>query len=263
MIALPERPKEKPNRLRGRTVGNKKAALTRMFRKGIPIASKDFDGSYYSDAEVRRQLWIWQAKKCCYCERMWDLKRELDVEHFRPKSQITGEVGLGYWWLAYEWTNLFFSCKACNQDYKKTQFPLEAGGIRALAGNLDLSAERPTLVDFSNKDDDPEVLLGYLWVVKPEPLAKPIGLDPLGRGDRIIRILGLDRDNLNQERGALIGSLWASVETVLLAIHNNNQLKIDEASARIREDTSRGQTFVGFRRFFFRQHKLGQYIAND
>lgn len=261
MIRLPPRPETKPERMRGRTVAQKKAALTRKFRRGIAITHSDFDRNYYSHLDIRRPLWLWQAKKCCYCERRRDLRREPDVEHFRPKTKIDREPGLGYWWLAYEWSNLFFACKACNQEYKRTQFPLEEDGVRAEPGQPDLSSERPTLANPA--EEDPELLIGYFWISVPEPLAKPVGLDPAGRGDRLIRILGLDRDDLNQERGALIDTLMAYVETFNLALHLDNQAVLDRAVTRVRRMTSRDHMFLGFRRFFFRQHGLGEYLSDD
>lgn len=258
MIRLPPRP-EKPRRLHGPVVGRKKAKLTRKFRSGTPFTTKDFDRNYYSHLDIRRPLWEWQSGNCCYCERRRDLRREPDVEHFRPKARIDGVLGPGYWWLAYEWTNLFFACKTCNQEFKKNAFPLESGPRARLHDRLPL--ERPTLVDLAI--EDPEPLIGYCWIVRPEPLAKPVGLDADGRGNRIIQILGLDRSNLNQERGRLISLLTAQAEATLLAIHNNNDIALRREAARIRDATARGMPFLGFCRFFFRQHDLGEYIAND
>ena len=57
--------------------------------------------------------------KCCYCERKRDRKREMDVEHYRPKGKVNGVDGhTGYWWLAFNWNNLLWSCKTCNQKFK-------------------------------------------------------------------------------------------------------------------------------------------------
>ncbi|MFK5975248.1 MAG: TIGR02646 family protein [Sulfurovum sp.] len=44
--------------------------------------------------------------KCAYCEK--DIKDEdKHIEHYRPKSR--------YYWLAYSWDNLLFSCGQCNR----------------------------------------------------------------------------------------------------------------------------------------------------
>jgi 5-methylcytosine-specific restriction endonuclease McrA len=257
MIQLTDRP-DKPDRLRSRAVAGKKASLTRKHRNGTPFTQADFDRNYFSHLDIRRPLWRWQEKKCCYCERRRDLKLEPDVEHFRPKAEVTGQAGPGYWWLTYEWSNLFFSCKTCNQRHKKNEFPLEPGGVRAQPGDLALLNERPTLADVGN--ENPEPLIGYVWRTEPEPLAKPVGLDAAGRGARIVKILGLDRDDLNQERGALIDSLEGWVEAFHQALHNSPAAQ-QRVAAHIRRNTARGQTFLGFRRFFFTQWHLQQYLA--
>jgi hypothetical protein len=48
---------------------------------------------------------------------------------FRPKGgwvQNDGDALTqpGYYWLAYEWSNLLISCQLCNQEFKKNRFPL-------------------------------------------------------------------------------------------------------------------------------------------
>jgi uncharacterized protein (TIGR02646 family) len=52
--------------------------------------------------------------KCAYCESATSAVAYGDVEHFRPKSV--------YWWLAYCYDNLSYSCQLCNQMYKKATF---------------------------------------------------------------------------------------------------------------------------------------------
>ena len=79
--------------------------------------------------------------RCGYCERFRDLKGELHVDHFRPKSEVAvwtatpsevsdvppaiQRVGLGFWWLAYRWHNLVLACWTCNAAWKRTLFPVD------------------------------------------------------------------------------------------------------------------------------------------
>jgi uncharacterized protein (TIGR02646 family) len=88
-----------------------------------------------------------QHRKCCYCERKRDKNRESDIEHFRPKADVTeaDEVHKGYWWLAYEWPNLFFSCRHCNQEHKKNHFPV--ANQHAVGPTDSLLAEGALLID--------------------------------------------------------------------------------------------------------------------
>lgn len=61
--------------------------------------------------------------KCAYCERITHAPH---VEHYRPKkTRLRGRMFKGYYWLAYEWSNLLPSCGHCNAPGKKdTKFPI-------------------------------------------------------------------------------------------------------------------------------------------
>jgi len=81
--------------------------------------------------------------KCVYCEQKIISNQHGDIEHFRPKGMVTDENDVevsrvkdgtvekhpGYFWLAYEWTNLLLSCELCNQPSigglgKRNRFPV-------------------------------------------------------------------------------------------------------------------------------------------
>jgi uncharacterized protein (TIGR02646 family) len=71
-----------------------------------------------------------QEGKCCFCEREYECKWST-VEHFRPKTVANrgdGIVDVGYWWLAYDFANLYFACQNCNSP-KKDHFPLVDGTV--------------------------------------------------------------------------------------------------------------------------------------
>jgi uncharacterized protein (TIGR02646 family) len=103
--------------------------------KGTP--KKKFDNGIYGHDEVKDQLKKDQFQKCCYCESKFTTNSPGDVEHFRPKGRfkipgVTGFQKPAYYWLAYDWSNLFFSCEVCNRENKKEKFPLEDGCERAI-----------------------------------------------------------------------------------------------------------------------------------
>lgn len=80
--------------------------------------------------------------RCGYCERFRDLHGELHVDHYRPKSVVSAwsappaevsdapppikRLGLGYWWLAYRWSNFVLACWTCNAAWKRTLFPVDS-----------------------------------------------------------------------------------------------------------------------------------------
>lgn len=62
--------------------------------------------------------------KCAYCETDTSAGAPFQVEHFRPKAKTEGDIAhKGYYWLAYEWSNLTLGCSICN-NRKRNQFPI-------------------------------------------------------------------------------------------------------------------------------------------
>ncbi|WP_321860165.1 hypothetical protein [Burkholderia cenocepacia] len=108
--------------------------------------SKDITG-YRVVADA---LWRAQHYKCCYCETKTKSSYN-DVEHYRPKASADRNPGStsrhGYWWLAFTWSNLLFSCASCNRSAKNDRFPL-AHGSTALVQELEPPGlEVPLLLD--------------------------------------------------------------------------------------------------------------------
>ncbi|PTL79840.1 HNH endonuclease [Vitiosangium sp. GDMCC 1.1324] len=111
--------------------------------------TQDDIGSHYKVAHDT--LWRAQHYKCCYCEHREQSKRN-DVEHFRPKARADRKPGAhedhGYWWLAWTWENLLFSCRNCNQPPAKSdKFPLAEGSEALLEGQPPPGKERLFLID--------------------------------------------------------------------------------------------------------------------
>ena len=107
---------------------------------------------------VKKILRTAQHGKCCYCESKFLNTSYGAVEHFRPKGGVTQKKEKkkktdypGYYWLAYEWSNLLFICTRCNTD-KSTYFPLENYNLRAKNHTQPITPElaliiHPALVD--------------------------------------------------------------------------------------------------------------------
>jgi hypothetical protein len=197
-------------------------------------------GYQVARAELRRR----QHAKCAFCEKREDAFKR-PVEHFRPKKGAEDRVGgrwvrasTHYWWLAWSWDNLYFSCDECNRTgHKGSRFPLEPGAGRGAApprpapdplpaALFDLATERRLLVD--PRRDQPLDHLQWLpvsrvgnkktwrWTVE--------GRDE--RGDSTVDVLGLrgriDEVNLHLTAIKLI---WHQIEDHL------RSGRIDEAQA--------------------------------
>jgi uncharacterized protein (TIGR02646 family) len=108
--------------------------------------SRPFDPMMRS--EFSRAVYELFNGKCAYCESLIPLEvTKSKYNHFRPKSGARGfekEFSTDhYWWLTYEWHNLYSCCLVCDQ-YKSTWFPVE--GDRA-AINTPILNEKALLID--------------------------------------------------------------------------------------------------------------------
>jgi uncharacterized protein (TIGR02646 family) len=153
-----------------------------------------FSSNIYGASSVKTALILAQHKKCCFCERL--VGEDGDVEHFRPKSAYCQQKGKtltrpGYYWLAYDWDNLYLSCSACNQRCKRNLFPLVDPTNRAHLCNNDISVEEPLLVDPGKEDPSQHILFRG---AEPSPVAGSI------KGKTTIDLVRLDRSILNYAR---------------------------------------------------------------
>lgn len=96
----------------------------------------------------------------------------------------------GYYWLAYDWTNLMFACEKCNQSFKKNHFPIRRTEYR-IGNHLDhnhLGKEKPFLIN--PYTENPRNSIRF-----KEAIA--YGIDKNKRGKKTIEILGLNRKEKN------------------------------------------------------------------
>jgi len=175
----------------------------------------------YKTSAVKRSLRITQGAdengiggKCAYCEK--DLREEAaHVDHFRPEGAIVNNDGTriypGYYWLAYEWGNLYMSCLACNSSYKKDFFPLVVEENRARSHHDDIDNEEALLIDPGKEGDDPRNHIRFR-------LDLPEAYLDSEKGKKTIDILKLDnekkRPNLIKDRLKVLNRLIMIREVV-------------------------------------------------
>jgi uncharacterized protein (TIGR02646 family) len=112
-----------------------------------------FDGACYNKA-IFEDLDALYHGKCAFCESK--PTKPITIEHYRPKSI--------YFWLGYEWSNLFFACADCNG--KKD--------IKFLISNSKNKVNAPPLLanltlDFEKcRADSPELLAEQAAFLHPE-----------------------------------------------------------------------------------------------
>lgn len=185
-------------------------------------------------AELRRM----HHGKCCFCETNIDAGSYGDVEHFRPKKAVTDDaLHGGYWWLAYTWENLLWSCKRCNTSYKRNHFPLEDAKKRAYSPHDNLNDERPMLVDPARENPAQHIRF-----------RAELALGKTPRGELTIAQLGLNRDEPESELGdALLERrrrLYERVRThyrtleLLASLASSLQESLEEVLARLGLDAA-------------------------
>lgn len=172
-------------------------------------SAHEFDAAVYGADDLRAALEELSHQKCAYCESNITSGADWDVEHFRPKGRvIENDQHPGYYWLAYEWTNLFPSCAHCNQSRKdrKTfddpttlpaggkvdQFPLANEATRAMAPGNSLTREKRLLIDPSHDEPEEHVSFGVD--------GSAIAVNASAKGAASIRVMHLNRRRLKQVR---------------------------------------------------------------
>ncbi len=163
-----------------------------------PVAYKSwkFKGSIYAHATVKESLFEAQHTKCAFCEQILSKSCYGDVEHFRPKGQAQQAAGEsyvkpGYFWLAYEWTNLLVACDDCNSKHKKSFFPLANPADRATGPTSDLTKEQPLLID--PMIEEPADFIRFNKHIAQAPNDNP-------KGTTTKQVLGLNREPLKRRR---------------------------------------------------------------
>jgi hypothetical protein len=118
-------------------------ALQTIAAGGTPIGGKHFEPRKLWSVAKHKAALVGASTiltKCAWCEQHCEWRRQLDVEHYRPKAAVTRWEGSpplvsdvppdqvpvsgGYWWLAFDWNNYSLACGPCNQGWKRNLFPV-------------------------------------------------------------------------------------------------------------------------------------------
>jgi len=186
--------------------------------------------------------------KCAYCESLISLiTTTSEYDHFRPKS---GARGLEnefsnehYWWLTYEWNNLYYSCQICNR-YKSTWFPVAGSRIKIKTPYPELiKKEKPLLIDPCI--DKPEAHLVYSENGQVDFLSP--------KGKTTIEILKLNRSELVNSREETLKELFSQWELMLKLFSkkaaNRSKLKnIGHEWERLFNDDNNSKPYLAIQR---------------
>ncbi|WP_421248108.1 hypothetical protein [Aeromonas jandaei] len=173
--------------------------------------------------------------KCWYCEAE-EIRSDMPVDHFRPKSKVEDDKQHdGYWWLAFDWENYRCACTFCNSRRvfdetdggKACRFPLENPEERAFApaDHIKLDNERPYFLDPFNLDDEK-----LLWFDSDGmPIAKPSATaEQKKKVTNSIEIFHLHESRITRARN----KIRLEVEQNIRKIKNNDNVPAAKAKLR-------------------------------
>lgn len=175
--------------------------------------------------------------KCVYCETPFLDIFPGDVEHYRPKGKVTDEkyneifkqkndgtfvldddgnkvLHPGYYWLAYEWTNLMPSCTYCNRpkkDFgKRSSFPVKGFNVFKVG---DEKLEEPLLINPIDEIEDIETHMSV-------DFDTGVLIPKTAKGRMTIELLGLNRRRrLIEGRLQAINNAKAQLTKLIYNIH--------------------------------------------
>jgi uncharacterized protein (TIGR02646 family) len=189
-----------------------------------------FDGAIYAHVSVKQALIESQHSKCCFCERL--ISTDGDVEHFRPKQAYKQAAGEplqrpGYYWLAYDWSNLYLACTGCNQRHKQNLFPLQNPGDRATTHHADITLEKPLLIDPGS--DNPEELIGFRGEIA-------YAVDGNARGQVTLDALKLNERSIPESRRRQLARLKVLHELVQEAAKCPENTELQKLSEKAKDN---------------------------
>lgn len=136
--------------------------------------------------------------KCGYCEIKIKSPDFGFVDRFRPHNGLRDKKKYYsdlYWWLVFDWNNLIYSCKECNQ-YKSNYFPIK--GNRVFSKSEDLKNEKKLLLDPCNDNVEDHLFFEF---------SNGNILSNTDEGEQTIELLNLNRTTLLKKRAKAISNL--------------------------------------------------------
>lgn len=152
---------------------------------------------YKTDKNVVSEVESVFNGKCAYCESKVETDDKYDgMNHFRPMNSAKNYGDSSdsidhYWWLMYEWSNLYYSCVHCNR-FKGSWFPVDGKRSKLRTSYIRIVAEENNLILDPCQDDISSSV--YFNLSNGEILAHSM------QGMTTIKILNLNRTRLVAKR---------------------------------------------------------------
>lgn len=235
-------------------------------------ATETFKFKTYNDSKLKDALKA-VFPKCAYCESSYGAVYDGDVEHFRPKGQVSEKEPQkpGYYWLANDWDNLLLSCQHCNQRRKHQLFGETSLKSYGKLDQFPLSDEEKrvkghdTWLDGEEEEEKVRLLLNPCKDNPEEHFEyedeNGVIITSTDKGKFSVKVYALQRVLLVQERKKqllLLFQQMARVKRELEKLNNDNsvdQKKIfdDELDILLNNFTKTESLYAGMCRYFVRK----------
>jgi uncharacterized protein (TIGR02646 family) len=243
----------------------------------------------YGDPGLRKELDRIFNRKCAYCESKMAHVTRKEIEHFRPKAEVStpkGKVKPGYYWLATHWDNLLVSCPACNRadthevpgkpgEYtlgKASQFPLskESARVRSHTNRLGYESRHRMLLHPCKEDPEEHLWFNHNGLIHARRQSDG---KHSAKGRTSIQVYGLQRKDLVEERKSVLDSFRFQLKQLrhLVYIHGAIQSapEIQENLNEMQAIFSQLKRFVGrkapyqamIRQFILRSNQGGDFAS--
>lgn len=199
------------------------AASIEYFR--LPVAQRrrekfEFDDSILTDLALVNALFELFLGLCGVCESRLTRQR-FAVHRWRPAEGAVSASGdtsaEHYYWLAYEWSNLYALCQPCSEA-KGRKFPVQGSLAQVGAKDSDLLEELPILLD-PCVDDAEQSLVYHLT-------GEVVARDE--RGWATIDIFALNRRELIEQRRFVAEEADVMSRKILRALDRDDHLVLKD-----------------------------------
>jgi predicted ATPase len=243
-----------------------------------------FNAAVYEHPVVVAALYELFHGKCAFCESFVQIddprfqplgdffsqflsqaSSQFDVEHFQPKTRLfemhhfrpkmmamdlQGAISTNhYWWLAYEWPNLYLACAPCS-GLKGTRFPIQAPSRATPESPLKaLVDEKALLLDPCS--DQPEEQLVFLTDGQVASETQ--------QGVTTIEVYGLNRAQLLTNRKDMYHKLSAEFAATIKLLGKEGIRENNELREALDSNLSPAKPYTALRRQFIKQwlHEVG------
>lgn len=189
-------------------------------REPFEREQEKFKPKYKLNNQLKNLLTNAFHNKCAFCESVFSERSSVFVERFRPSinaMNLNGKISEEhYWWLRYEWSNLYPICKECNQK-KSNLFPVKKKRALPNTKGEELQKELPLLLDPCM--DNPEEHFCF-------DFKSGLMISNTERGRVTIDIYGLNRQQLLMQRKNEMIKVHNQLSVILNMLKSKKDLDI-------------------------------------